>query len=128
MGASFFLNAATVMQLVIIEYEVYKLTGDPLSIGLIGLAQVVPYIGLALIGGHFADKWSKKRVIQISLTGIMLSTLAMHLAGKWADWARGCTGLSVDHLWFGIFDRCLPRILQSCRTGHESLCRTKGGL
>ncbi|MEO1263068.1 MAG: MFS transporter [Bacteroidota bacterium] len=82
-GASLFLNAALVMQLVIIEYEIYKITGDPLAIGLIGLAQVVPYIGLALIGGHFADKWSKKRVIQVSLLGIMLCSLAIHLAGKW---------------------------------------------
>lgn len=82
-AASFFINAAAVMQLVILEYEVFKITGDPLSIGLLGLAQVVPYIGLALLGGHFADKWSKKRVIHLSLLGIMLCTLAIHLAGKY---------------------------------------------
>jgi MFS family permease len=81
-GASFFLNAAAVMQIVILEYEMYKITGDPLAIGLIGLSQVVPYIGLALIGGHFADLWSKKRVIHFSLLGMMCCTLGLYFAGK----------------------------------------------
>ena len=83
MGASFLFHGALVMQLVILEYEIYRITGDPLAIGLIGLAQVVPFFGLALIGGHFADKWSKKKVIHFSLLGILLCSLAIHLAGRW---------------------------------------------
>ncbi len=81
-GASFFFNMALLMQEVIIGYEMYKITGDPLAIGLIGLAHAAPFIGLALIGGHVADILSKKRVIQVSLLGMMLCSLALYFAGK----------------------------------------------
>lgn len=81
-AASFFFNTALLMQEVILGYEMYKITGDPLAIGLIGLAQVVPYIGLALIGGHFSDIWSKKRVMHVSLLGMMLCSLGLYVAGK----------------------------------------------
>ncbi len=81
-GASFFFNMALLMQEVIIGYEMYKITGDPLAIGLIGLAHAAPFIGLALIGGHVADILSKKRVIQVSLLGMMLCSLGLYFAGK----------------------------------------------
>lgn len=98
-GASFFFHAAAVMQIVIIEYEMYKITGDPLAIGLIGLAQVVPYIGLALIGGHFADLWSKKRVIHFSLLGMMLCSLGLHFAGK--KMADGHDSVALQFIIYG---------------------------
>lgn len=79
-GANFLFTTALMMQEVILGYEMYKITGDPLAIGLLGLAQVVPYIGLSLIGGHLADLLSKKKVILFSLLGILLSSLALHFA------------------------------------------------
>ncbi len=81
-GASFFFNMALLMQEVIIGYEMYKITGDPLAIGLIGLAHAAPFIGLSLLGGHTADIFSKKRIIQLSLLGMMLCTMGLHFAGK----------------------------------------------
>ena len=50
------ITAALLIQEVVIGYELYKITHDPLSLGFIGLAEAVPYISLALFGGHYADR------------------------------------------------------------------------
>ena len=39
------------MQFVVIEWEVYSLTKDPLSLGIIGLMEVIPAVSLALFAG-----------------------------------------------------------------------------
>ena len=36
------------MQFIIVEWEVYSLTKDPLSLGLIGLVEVIPAVSMAL--------------------------------------------------------------------------------
>ncbi|HFA47644.1 MAG TPA: MFS transporter [Bacteroidetes bacterium] len=94
-GASFLFNTALMMQEVIIGYEMYKITGDPLAIGLIGLAQAAPFIGLSLIGGHFADILSKKKVIVASLLGIICCSLALHFAAKELSGGDGSLALQL---------------------------------
>lgn len=82
MVANLLFTIALLMQEVIIGYEMYKITGDPLAIGLIGLAQAVPFIGLTLLGGHFADILSKKKVLTLALLGMIACSLALHIAAK----------------------------------------------
>ena len=48
------------MQFIIVEWEVYSLTKDPLSLGLIGLVEVVPAISMALFAGHIVEQREKK--------------------------------------------------------------------
>ena len=50
------------MQFIIIEWEVYNLTKDPLSLGLIGLCEVIPAISMALFAGHIVDQKKKETV------------------------------------------------------------------
>ena len=64
---SFLFTTAILIQEVILGYELYKITHDPLSLGLIGLAEALPYISLALLGGHLADRYDKRRLMQLSL-------------------------------------------------------------
>ena len=47
------------MQFIIVEWEVYSLTKDPLSLGLIGLVEVIPAISTALFAGHIVDQREK---------------------------------------------------------------------
>lgn len=51
------------MQFVLIEWEVYRLTKDPLSLGLIGLMEVIPAISMALFAGHFVDQNEKRSML-----------------------------------------------------------------
>ncbi len=44
------------MQGVVVGWQVYNRTGDPLALGLVGLAEALPFLTLALFGGHAADR------------------------------------------------------------------------
>ena len=59
----FFMTIAAQMQSIIVGWQVYKLTHDPLSLGLIGLAEAIPFISTALYAGHIADRFNRKKII-----------------------------------------------------------------
>ena len=48
-------------------WQVYGLTHDPLSLGLIGLAEALPFIGFALPAGHLADRTSRLALVRSAL-------------------------------------------------------------
>lgn len=63
------------MQFVVIEWEVYDLTKDPLSLGLIGLMEVIPAVSLALFAGHFVDQSEKRNLlVKCLLCFLVIST------------------------------------------------------
>lgn len=64
--ARFFLTFAIQMQSVIVGWQVYKLTHDALSLGLIGLAEVVPFLCIAIFAGHVADVVNRKKIILVA--------------------------------------------------------------
>ncbi len=49
------------MMMVAIGWHMYELTHDPWSLGLIGLAEVIPYMGSALFAGHAVDHYFSRR-------------------------------------------------------------------
>ena len=75
--ATFLITAAILVQEVVLGYEVYLLTRDPLALGLVGLAEAVPFIALALFGGHLADRRERLTLMRWSLTTIMLGSVAL---------------------------------------------------
>ena len=68
---TFLTSAALLIQEVVLGYELYRMTHDPLTLGLIGLFEALPFISLALFGGHLADRRDKRRLMQGSLLVIM---------------------------------------------------------
>jgi MFS family permease len=55
------------MQFVIIEWQVYALTKDPLYIGLIGLMEIIPALGMALFAGHIVDQKEKRNLLAVCI-------------------------------------------------------------
>ena len=53
-----------------VGYHMYQLTGDPLALGMVGLAEALPFIGMAPLGGHVADRLDRRRV-SIIVTAVM---------------------------------------------------------
>lgn len=51
------------MQAVIVGYYIYQQTKDAFALGLIGLVEAIPSIGIALYGGYVADKSEKKGLL-----------------------------------------------------------------
>ena len=64
--ARFLLTFAIQMQSVIVGWQIYALTHDALSLGLIGISEVIPFFCVALFAGHVADIINRKKIILTS--------------------------------------------------------------
>jgi hypothetical protein len=53
------------MQFIVIEWQVYSITKDPLSLGLIGLMEVIPAVSMALFAGHIVDQRKERAVAKM---------------------------------------------------------------
>ncbi len=67
------------MQFVIIEWEVYKLTKNPLSLGIIGLMEIIPAIAMALFAGHIVDQNEKKSLLIKCILGFSIISFGLFL-------------------------------------------------
>ncbi|MCM4154019.1 MFS transporter [Arenibacter sp. N53] len=91
------------MQFVIIEWEVYSLTKNPLSLGLIGLMEVIPAVTLALFAGHIVDQKEKKGLLVKCILGFSIISLGLFLL-TWpqivSDWSKNSVLYSIYFLVF----------------------------
>lgn len=71
----FFVAMAWHMQGLIVGWYVYSLTHDPLSLALVGLAEAIPAIGMALPMGYVVDRWDKRKAMQVALMLIVGSAV-----------------------------------------------------
>ncbi len=61
--ARFLATVAVQIQSVAVGWQIYQQTNNPLDLGLIGLAQFLPFALLILIAGHFADQWNRRWIV-----------------------------------------------------------------
>jgi len=73
----FLISVATLMQSVIVGWQLYNITKDVLSLGLIGLTEVVPQVGIALFAGHFVDIWDRKKIIFYTTLLLLIGSLIL---------------------------------------------------
>jgi MFS family permease len=57
----------TQIQATVVGWQVYALTKDPLSLGLVGLAEAIPFIVAALYAGQIADRHDRKLLSMVAL-------------------------------------------------------------
>jgi len=60
-----------------VGYFVYDLTGDPLMLGFVGLAEAIPAISISLWAGHLADKHNRRNILAGCLTAMLCCGLAL---------------------------------------------------
>jgi MFS family permease len=65
------------MQTAAVAKELYDRTGEPYSLALIGLVQVLPVLGLALVAGHVADRYNRRYIIMAAVSTISVASLSM---------------------------------------------------
>ena len=71
------MNVATQLQAVVVAWQIYALTHDPLSLGLIGLAEALPFIGFALPAGHVADHARRLTIARFALVALLGCSAAL---------------------------------------------------
>jgi MFS family permease len=73
----FTMTVAAQIQVIVVSWQIYDITKDPLSLGLIGLSEALPFIGAALFAGHIADVSNRQRISVASLFVLVLCGLTL---------------------------------------------------
>lgn len=75
--ARLFFTFAVNMQGTVVAWQVYEYTKDSLALGGIGLAEVIPFVLVAIFGGHIADIISRKKIIVSSVFLYLLCAVSL---------------------------------------------------
>jgi MFS family permease len=65
---------------VMLGFQVFEITRNPLDLGWLGLVEAVPGIGLVLYGGHVADRARRRSIVLVSLALFVVLALGAALA------------------------------------------------
>lgn len=97
----FILIFSLFMQNTVLGYWMYQLTKNPLSLGLIGLAEVIPAFGFAFIAGYFVDHRIKRNVYLACLGFYFINALIM-LALASPLSAQHVSGLHIEYSIYAV--------------------------
>ncbi|MGH1385040.1 MFS transporter [Kordia sp.] len=99
----FFLVFGWSMQFLVIEWQVYQMTKDPMSLAYIGLAEAIPAVSMALLAGHIVDQREKRNLLLICIALFSIISLGLFLL-TWpeiiADWSQNTVLLCIYILVF----------------------------
>jgi len=88
-ASRFLTTFAIQMQSVAIGWQVYEATGNPLDLGLIGLAQFLPFFVLILPAGQIADRMDRRLILMLCYAveaGCAIMLLLLSLNGISQVW------------------------------------------
>jgi len=118
-----FATLATQMQALVVSWQVYQMTKDPLALGLIGLVEAVVFIGFATTAGHFADRHEKRRIVFVTQGIMLVCAIAFLNLTRWSGlsvhWLYAVvalTGLARSFMWpasFAYSELTVPREIYS---------------
>lgn len=106
---------------VVVGWHIYELTHDPLALGLIGLAEVIPYFCCTLFAGYAVDHYSRRMFgvlasLVTSLNALVLvATTTGMVQGNPSLWIYGsiaCGGVArafIGPTYHSLFALVLPR-------------------
>lgn len=106
---------------VVVGWHIYELTHDALALGLIGLAEVIPYFCFALFAGYAVDHYSRRRIglfacALLLVNATMLTVLSARGVSATQAWSiYGAVALSgvarafISPAYNSIFGLILPR-------------------
>jgi MFS family permease len=87
------------MQFIVIEWEVYSITRNPLSLGIIGLMEVIPAVSLALFAGHIVDQKEKKKLLFKCLFGFSVISIGLFIL----TWPKIISGYEQNYILYAIY-------------------------
>ncbi|MGO4552010.1 MFS transporter [Lysobacter sp. 2RAF19] len=108
------------MVAVTVGWHIYEITHDPLALGLVGLAEVIPYFCVAPFAGYLVDHLKRRRLgafacAGLAMTGVILVAIASGWtsAGTWLIYAAialtGSVRSFLTPIYNTLFARVLPR-------------------
>lgn len=87
------------MQFIVIEWQVYSLTNDKLSLGIIGACEFIPAFFMAPFAGHIVDKKEKRNLFALMIALFSLISFGLF----WLTSQNIEAAWSSSHIVFGIY-------------------------
>lgn len=87
------------MQFIVIEWQVYSMTKDPLSLGIIGLMEIIPALSMALFAGHIVDQSEKRNLLVKCIAAFSIISLGLFLL----TWPRIVASWSMNTVLYCIY-------------------------
>src|SRR5438874_454593 len=101
-----------------LPFQVFEQTGSSLAVGLLGAAELGPLLVCAVVGGSFADRVDKRRLL-VGVTAVSLlcsATLAvnasLHHPQLWLLYVVGAVASGVTAISFAVMRSLLPLLLE----------------
>jgi MFS family permease len=85
----------------VVAFQTYQITGEPLALGVLGLVEAIPALGLMLFGGHVADRRDRRTIILVTGALLALGTLVLAVISVDPD-AVGFGGILVVVFLIGV--------------------------
>jgi len=91
------------MQFIVIEWQVYSMTKDPLSLGIIGLMEVIPAVSMALFAGHVVDQKEKRNLLVKCIFGFSVISLGLFVLSLPSVLEQNTTKTVLYLIYFLVF-------------------------
>ncbi len=114
-GVSFFGSMITYVAL---PYQAYHITRSSLVVGLFGLAELIPILLLAFLGGALADAQDRRRMVQLTelafaaISALLVANALLPRPHLWALYVAAAVMAGLDALQRPSLDALLPRLVE----------------
>jgi len=102
---------------VAVPFQLYQLTHSSLAVGLFGLVELVPVLGLAFLGGALADARDRRAMVLLTelvftlTSALLLANAVIPSPQLWAIYAVGAVQAGLYGLQRPSLDALLPRLV-----------------
>jgi MFS family permease len=115
--------AGTMITFVAVPFQVFRLTHSSLAVGLLGIAELVPMLALAFVGGALADARDRRRMVQLTELGLAAASVALCLNALapspqlWIVYLAAAAMSGLDALQRPSLDAMIPRLVAKADVG-----------
>lgn len=72
-----FMTMASLMQSVIVGWQIYDISHNVLWLGFIGLVEVIPQVSISLFAGHYSDLYNRRKIINYSSLLLIIGSVIL---------------------------------------------------
>jgi MFS family permease len=106
----------TMVSYVALPFQMYRLTHSSLSVGLLGLAELVPLLLTAFLGGALADAMDKRRLVivtdaMLAAGSVSLAVVALHGQSVWMLYLLAAWMAAISALQRPSLEALVPRLV-----------------
>src|SRR5215510_10134475 len=73
------------MQTTAVGWQLYEKTNSELALGMVGLVQIIPILGLALPAGQAADRFDRRKTLMSATTLAVVAAFGLAAVSMWAS-------------------------------------------